>query len=88
MSHPAKKHFKDLTHSQQFKLFFLGIGVLLPLFWITTVKPVFVPIAIQLGCLTALLLLRRGWLGGSYVPAIVSGTVFLAAFAATYASVA
>ena len=88
MSQPVKKRFKDLTFSQQFKLAFLALGVVFPLFAITTVKPMFVPIAVQLGCLTALLLLRRGWLGGSYIPAIVSAAGFLAAFVATYASLA
>jgi hypothetical protein len=88
MSQPIRKSFRDLTLSQKFKLVFLGLGVLCPLFAIATVKPVSAPVAVQLGCLTSLLLLRSGWLGGSYIPAVVAGIGFLIAFAATYASVA
>lgn len=80
------ERFKDLAFSRRLTLVLLGLGVLFPMFFIATVKPVFLPIAVQLGCLTALLLLRRGWLGGSWVPAVVSATGFLAASMAAYAS--
>lgn len=80
------KRFKDLTFSRRLELVLLGFGVLFPMFFITTVKPVFLPIAVQLGCLTALLLLRRDWLGGSWAPAVVSAAGFLAASIAAYAS--
>ncbi|UYB52404.1 hypothetical protein OCJ37_00065 [Xanthomonas sp. AM6] len=83
-----QRHFKDLALSQRLRLVLLGVGVLFPMFFVATVKPVFLPVAVQLGCLTALLLLRRRWLGGSYVPAMVSAAAFLAASAVAWASLA
>lgn len=86
MPQQPDKRFRDLPSSQRLALVALGVGVLLPMFFVATVRPVLLPVAVQLGCLTALLLLRRRWLGGSWAPAVVCAAGFVAASAAAYAS--
>ena len=80
------KRFKDLAFSRRLRLVLLGLGVLFRMFFIITVKPVFLPATVQLGCLTALVCCTAAGSATAGFPAAVSATGFLAASVAAYAS--